>query len=397
MKVILSVFLLVAGSTSIFAQLNITAFPLSTQKFDVKSLSLGTATVSLGDGYGSMFVNPAGMGENGVLQLSPDFNAFQHPYALAYKSYQLSGTYDVNKSRVGISIQGFKTGSQLVTTEYYENTDYKFQNTELITKVAFSHQLKNNIKLGAAVNYLYSGEAIGTMVSAQKVEPVHAWSVDLGMQYEISKKYGFGTIKPSSGLVLTNFGKGVNYFNGVDYYNSERSTSLPTRLQAGVGLTFISSEKKNGYNLVEVRVLQNASKLLVRRESKVNDSGTYHVAMNPFKALVNSWGSYEYYDGLSNRVIEPKQQIWWHSGAEVKFMEAVALRWGLRKTGEFEEEMSYQSLGFGVDLFYVVLDYAIVFDNPEYGNFLEGTQWQISGRIPLDGHRPDNILLKLFN
>ncbi|MEQ8523289.1 PorV/PorQ family protein [Gracilimonas sp.] len=397
MKVILSVFLMLAGSTSIIAQLNITAFPLPTQNFDVKSLSLGTATVSLSDGYGSIFVNPAGIGEDEVLKLSPDFNAFQHPYALDYKSYQLSGTYDVNKSTIGISIQGFRVGGQLVTTYYYENMNYKFRNTELITKFAYARQFENNLKIGAALNYLYSGEAIGTMVSAQKVEPVYAWSMDLGLQHEFSMKYDFGTIKPSSGLALTNFGKGVNYFKGVDYYNSERSSSLPTRLQAGVGFTFISLQKKNGYNFVELRVMQNASKLLVRRESRVNESGTYYVAMNPFKALASSWGSYNYYDGINNKVIEPEQQIWMHSGAEVKFMETVAIRWGLRKAGGFEADMSYQSLGFGLDLFYVVLDYAIVFDNPEYGNFLEGTQWQISGRIPLDGYRPDNILHRLLN
>ena len=396
MKVIISVLLMLVGSTSVLAQFANTAFPLSTQNFDVKSLSLGTATVSLGDGYGSMFVNPAGIGSDGVMQFSPDFNAFQHPYASAYKSYQLSGTYSSNKSMIGISTQGFRTGGQLKTIQYLENMNYKFRNTELITKVAYSRQLENNLKLGAALNYLYSGEAAGTMISAQKVEPIHAWSLDLGLQYEFSRKFDIGTIKPSTGLALTNFGKGVNYFKGVDYYNPDESYPLPTRLQAGVGLTFISSQKKNGHNFIEVRVLQNASKLMVRRESRVSDTDSYYVAMNPFKALVKSWGSYNYFDGRINRTINPKQQIWWHSGVEVKFVEALAVRWGLRKTGEFEEDMSYQSIGLGIDLFYVVLDYGVVFDNPEYGNFLEGSQWQLTGRIPLDGYQPKTILPEIF-
>jgi hypothetical protein len=386
MKVILMVFLMLKGSTSVFSQQVITGFSLSSQNVDTKSLSLGSATVSLEDGYGSMFINPAGIGKDGVFQVSPDFNSLRHPYAIAYNNYQLAGTYDLNKSKIGISIQGFRTGGQLKTIYFSERMNYKFRNTE----VAYSYELNSNLKIGASINHLFSGESGGTLISAQNVDPVHSWSFDLGLQYEFSREAEVGMLKPSFGLALTNFGKGVNYYGG------SSTSPLPTRLQAGAGLTFISSQKRNDRNIFEIRVLQNVSNTLAQMERRETNSGFYLEAMNPLKALVKSWGNHDYFDGQNRIKSSLREQISWLSGAEVKFVETFAIRWGLRKAGKYEEDMSYQSLGLGIDLFYVVLDYAFVFDNPEYGDFLEGNHWQLTGRIPLDGSRPDSILKKIL-
>jgi hypothetical protein len=142
-------------------------------------------------------------------------------------------------------------------------------------------------------------------------------------------------------------------------------------------------------------VLQNASKIMARMDRKTSGSDTSFVAMNPFKALMKSWNNLEYFTGLGYTSVSAKDQLWWHSGIEVKFLETFSLRWGLEQAGKFEENLSYQSLGVGIDVFYVVLDYAFVLDNPD-SNFIEGGWWQLTGRIPLDGYRPKTILSEIF-
>ena len=390
MKVIVSVLLMLAGSTSLFAQLNITAFPMASRTFDVKSLSLGNAVVSLSGQYGDRQINPAGIGVEGVFQFSADYNRFTQPYRLTYDRYSFKGDYTFGNSAVSLSAQLFDSGGQITLLDNNESFQEKFNNEELFLKAGYAHSFNDNLSLGAALNYLYSGEAAGTTISAILVEPVHSWSVDLGMNYQFSRKITTGTIEPSFGMALTNFGKGG------DYFGWDVSYPLPTKLQAGFGLAFTSSQKKYNRNVLEVRMMQNASKIMARLERRTSGGDTSFVAMNPFKALVKSWDGLEYFTGQGYKTISAKDQIWWHSGVEVKFLETFSLRWGLEQAGKFEEDLSYQSLGMGIDLFYVNLDYAFVFDNPNNNNFIEGDWWQLTGRIPLDGYRPKTILSEIF-
>jgi hypothetical protein len=389
MKVILMVFLMLAGSASVFSQQVSTAFSKASQSFDVKTLSLASATVSLGGDYSDAKINPAGIGTEGILNLSVDVDFFINTVRVEHQQYSLEGDYKFGKSAISFSTQLINSGEQVITTQPLPY-QYKFQNKELFLKAGYAYSINEKLSLGMALNYLYSGEASGTSVSAELVEPVDTWSVDLGVQYQFSRKIEPGILKPSFGLALTNFGNGVNYYGG-------KSTSpLPIRLQAGAGFTFISNQKRSDRNIFELRVLQNVSNSLAQMERRETNSSFYLEAMNPFKALVKSWGNYEYFDGQKRVKSSLSEQISWHSGVEVKFVETFAVRWGLRKAGKYEEDRSYQSLGLGIDLFYMVLDYAFVFDKSDYRNFMEGGWWQLTGRIPLDGSRPDSILLDLF-
>ncbi len=59
----------------------------------------------------------------------------------------------------------------------------------------------------------------------------------------------------------------------------------------------------------------------------------------------------------------------------------------------------FHTVGVGIDLYYLALDYAYISDNyadDNYGNYFNGSHWQLTGRIPLDGKTPDTILHHLF-
>ncbi|SMO89700.1 hypothetical protein SAMN06265219_11492 [Gracilimonas mengyeensis] len=242
-----------------------------------------------------------------------------------------------------------------------------------------------------AINYLYSSQASGTRISTQLVAPNTSVSLDLGANYQFPKIQSSGFIlSPHLGMALTDFGAPSHYAD------PDTKHPLATTLRLGGGANIALNKKVYGWQVVELSVMQNVSKVLARIEVKSNDNGFYRNAMNPFKALVKSWGTYEYYDGPRIKKSNFSEQLWWHSGVELKFLETIALRWGYQKAGKAEEEMSYRALGAGIDLYYLVFDYTHI-KNDEDDNLLVGHHWQITGRIPLDGTRPDTILNMLFD
>ena len=386
-------FVLFGVNNLVFAQLPITSFPFTSRNFDVQSLSLGSATVSLPDQNGNTRINPAGIGEKGVLQVSPNWSTLVVPQIDSFREYRMNVNYKFGNSAIAFRVQRMETGEHKPAFFYPTAFGQKFNSNDMFTSLSYSHSLKNNFRIGASLNYLYGGESTGSSISARKTEAVDTWSVDLGFQYEFSKRMDNLTLQPNFGMSLTNFGQPVEYFD------PGTSDPLPTKLQAGVGMKLSSTNEVFDKKQFELTLLQNASKIMARTELKGTDSNLQFSAMNPFKALIRSWDNYIYFDGHNTITATPIEQIWWHSGVEIKWVETLSLRMGYEHAAKREERLSYWSVGAGLDLYYLVFDYAYLSDTyagDDYGDYFSGHHWQLTGRIPLNGNKPDTILNEFF-
>ncbi len=391
MKYISAVLLMVLGwNTASFAQLDKAAFPFSYLSTSVKSLSLGNATVSLSGLYGDEQINPAITGEEGVLQVSPSWNNYSWPLKVIWKHRGLNANYRTGNSTFGLSLQRIEAGEQLTLALVNVPFIYKFNNYDMNVRANYSHSFQNGLTVGAGLNYLHSSEASGSSFPGQVIEAADNWSIDFGTNYQFSEiSFDRFSLQPHLGAALTDFGPPSHYFD------SDSKQPMPITLRIGGGTNITLDKQLYGQQVVELKVMQNVSRILARMVEKPTENDVYYDAMNPFKALVKSWGTYEYGD-FREKKADFTEQIWWHSGVEATFLETFNIRWGYQKAGKVEEDLSYRALGAGIDLFYVVFDYTHI-KSTESENLFEGSHWQLTGRIPLDGYKPDCILNYLFD
>ncbi|SMO89671.1 hypothetical protein [Gracilimonas mengyeensis] len=389
MRIIFTFLLMAMGlSATSLAQLNKAAFPFSYLNTNIKSLSLGNATVSL-NGIGNEEINPAVAAQEGVLQIIPIWDLYIGRYRLLFKQRGLSTNYRFSNSTVGLSIHLNKV--RLSTGHAFSAPYlYKVPNDEIYIRSNYSYSFQSGVTLGAGLNYLYSSEAPRSQISTQKIKKTHSFSIDLGAKYQLQNiQVGMFSFEPHMGLALTDFGRPAHYI----YEDSK--FPLPTVLRMGGAANIELDKRVYGLNLIELTAVQNVSKIMARMKDQPDEYGHRNEAMNPFKALIKSWGTYKYRIRSGMMKHNLSEQLWWHSGVELKLLEALNIRWGYQKAGEAEKSLSYWALGGGIDLYYLVFDYTYLNNKEE--DLLEGHHWQITGRIPLDGTRSDTILNALFN
>ncbi|SMO89674.1 hypothetical protein SAMN06265219_11490 [Gracilimonas mengyeensis] len=377
-------------SADSLAQLNNVAFPFSYLNTNIKSLSLGNATVSL-NGIGHDEITPAVAGEKGVIQVAPIWRNDSWTLRKSWKTRGLKMNYRTGSSNFGFSFHHYATNEQESTALFYVPFIYKYNHDEIHLATRYSYSFQSGLTVGTGLNYMYSSEGDGYASRNQKTKAADAWTLDIGANYQFSDiSFSQVTFQPHVGIALTDFGMPSRYVE------SNSSNPMPATLRIGGGTNISFNKKVDGREVLELSVMQNVSKIMARTIQKPHENEMHVDAMNPFKALIKSWGAYEYVANGSEKKADLAEQLWWHSGMELVFLESIAVRLGYQKAGKAEEQLSYWSLGAGIDLYYVVLDYTHI-NIKNYNNVFLKPHWQITGRIPLDGQRPDTILDILSN
>jgi hypothetical protein len=382
------------------AQVLYSASPFITQNVNTKSLALANAVVSLDGEYADKHMNPSGMGIPSVLQITGNYSEFGLGDEHSLSFFELN--FKVKRLGVGFSYESYSPGNSLRLIARNENDVIgKIGNKETYVTGVFNYDISNFINVGIAVNYISSTEGFSFQFWREAPES-NFFSYDLGIQGKVnSYKIKGGTIEPTYGISITDFGAPQNYNYSEDREFS-RKDFLPTNIKTGIGVEYRSDQSILDRNLFSVKLLGNLSKFLGRYESVVVEesdrTSVYIKPIAPFKALVQSWDTYQYYDGQSINEAKTIEQISSHIGIEFAFIETIFFRYGNKNAATPEEWLSYNSYGFGIDLFYLSIDYTYLKykDFKPFYSFYPGHHWQITGRIPLNGKGRDTILDQVF-
>lgn len=379
-------FLFAIWSEKVTAQAGYTAVPIVELPLDVRMQSLGNSFVSFYGKESAVEINPASIGSSQDLRINFTKREWQFfSDNDPFKVYQFGIQYGIGKW--GISYQGrhlvfpdspFRSGDEI---EYYHNLSASFNN-------------QKGLSLGLGFNYIRSnlGEVI-TVTGPEDIE-ANAFSADFGFQYQ--KQIQSETewrFTPSIGSSITDFGTRVKYSG------QEQGDPLPMKFRTGVGLSADFDKSWNDFQIFNGNLAFGVSKLLVTVEfDETNNRETF----GPFETLLNAWGTYETVDpntGASEKYSLGEQLIF-HTGLELNFLESFSFRIGYQNGQELNDYDSIRSIGLGVDLYYLAIDYLnskqLDDDYEGRSNPMNGDFLQLTGRIPLDGKSPKSLLRLLF-
>lgn len=343
-------------------------------------------------GKNDMYLNPAGVGIEGTLQVL----VADQDFGYEHKIRSLDFSYRFKKSGIGISIRSIRFGDGILL--YGDSSPGRHHSTRLATnelyfKGSFSYTLVRNLELGVGLNIWNSKNAANAR-EFWELRSVTSLNIDAGLFYvNTSIKNDVIIVSPKIGISLLSFGKGVRYI-----WNDQTSP-LPTTIRIGLGGDTESIRKLYTHPIIRISVAGSISKLLSRIESSRQDGGYSFQAMKPFKQLFNGWGSYSFFNGQEVEDISLREQLWYHFGIEIELLETIKLRYGWQDVGKADYNSSFISYGLGVDFYYLAFDYVTV--NNTYGQFLnfryeDDNYWRIISRFPIDGKKPDVLISKLF-
>lgn len=363
--------------------------PVLDEPMNSRNFALGNSLVSFTHNSLGSYINPASVSHEGLPTLGYFF----------YENDGISGHFNTRTKNV---YAGFSAKKFDIALSYLDFRSILDDNLlildepfrENVLKLSTAYKFDSGLRVGIGLNYLESDIGDNQIYADREYSPATSFFVDLGVQYQkVYQKGEDWELTPSFGASLTNFGQPVSY------YNDEDTDPLPSKLKIGSGLTAEYGVEIYGMKLLRVLGSLAVSKYMVRQEMKViennGQSDTVYVAMNAFEALYRSWGTYTWYDGASYQEASLGQQLIFHSGIEVVFLETLALRFGYQKASEVNLPYTVQTGGFGINLGYLAFDYTR-FYYPEGRLSEKGYTWDITARIPLGGNRPKSILNQFF-
>jgi len=388
----MKVFILIVGLTLFLiqnssAQAGYTAVPFIEPVLDVRMQSLGNSFVSFFGYRGASEVNPAGIGNQRELSANFSKREWKLPFNDdPYTLYQFGLNSGVG--RWGIAYQSryidysqdsFNSGEEI---EYYHNLSTSYTN-------------QKGLRVGLGLNYIYSDLGRSLFTTDETNNKANAFSVDFGFQYQkqiqSEKEWKF---TPSFGLSISDFGSLVKYSG------QEEADPLPMRFRSGVGLTTDFDRDWNGFQLLRSNLAFGVSKFLIAIER--DENGNFQ-RFGPFETIVKAWKPFEAIDPNTGNSTEYSlgEQLILHSGLELTFLETFSFRLGYQNGQELNSFYSIRSIGFGIDLYYIALDYvsSVQYDEDydEIDTPLNGAFLQVTGRIPFNGKSPKSLLGLLFN
>ena len=353
---------------------------------DPYSQALGEATVALRGYPGAASLNPATIGRPNTVQVGSNWDTsaggfFQTPWW--FDGFWLtSPAIDVRLRRWAFAYQ-FKQFT-LDSPDFRDARNNPLGKvTDRSHKIAAAYDLRPNLTVGLGVN-LISTETGGVLLGSELARSsASGVSFDFGIVYDRTFDVPHVWLKPSVGWSLTDFGKPVR-FEG-----ATRDDPLTMVMRGGLSLQAESKKQRLRRPLITAGLHGGLSRVLVGF-----DEGNVFDPYGPFEALVKTWKSFEVRTNPLND--EPAEfekvgvldQLSTQAGLEVTLLQIVALRLGNYHTPKYVGDRHYTSYGFGVDLYYVALDYSKV--NIDESLLDEVIYWRLTARVPLTSS-PDNF------
>ncbi|WP_185957323.1 PorV/PorQ family protein [Gracilimonas mengyeensis] len=364
--------------------------PSLTMSTNIKTTSLANANVAAVGELSDVHINPAGIGMAHTVEIIPILSSF----GINGRMTGANLSTDVGRLAIALTARKMDTGGRVdVGFGQPQLLNYYVKN-ESILNGAVAYSITDKFRLGLGINYIRNERKY--FRSATEIH--EGMSFDFGLILEMEEfENNSVRLKPSFGFSLTDFGKGIRY----NRYKT--NDPLPTTLRLGASLDFETTNEIYDQKLIRISLLSGISKIIARQELKENSAGdTVWTAMNPFKALFNSWDTFHWREAFFSQKGKAilAEQIWLQGAFEVKVLETFALRMGYEKAAKRENLLSKITFGAGIDLYYLNIDYAWLNYVNDYSaedySYELGHHLQLTARIPLDGHKPDSILNHLF-
>lgn len=345
------------------SQVAITAVPFLQINTDTRSRGMGEATVALLNSRGGIHLNPATIGRKNTIELySPvTFNnengLFTTPWLSGstasdvYLQYPgiIVGFY---KLSVGYQYTYLNLGEQFVTGDYSPTPIGSVSSHERVHTISFSYQITDNFFIGAGLNFGKSNLLSGQTVNGQKMKSPSFTTVDAGIYADHTYSYKDILITPSVGWSLTDFGEPIGYVNG------QEKDPLPMMMRGGIGLKLESTERIWDRTAFSIGGYASISKIMARYKTEVVDGNTQYKPMGPWKALFNSWGPYQRFNGQEYVELSLLDQLQTQTGVEIIYLEILSLRFGHFYEHPQNGARSYDTFGIGVHYKYFTLDYS---------------------------------------
>jgi hypothetical protein len=353
--------------------------------------AMGRGGVALRGRPGAVDLNPAAIGQDGLVQGGLDLGtdpllATDHFVGIHERSPFVAAKS--GRWAAGIQVNVLNAGE-------FERRDENGRVTETITarhistKIFTSYDLSPTWTVGGAVGYSNDKTIAPTLPGDDN--SVSSVVVDLGAFGEWQRSVGEdGVLRPAVGVSLMNFGANSKLGD----FNVAYPT--PTTLRLGGALYAADGTKWYGRSPISATVHLELSKQLVSIEQAL----TRPEPSGPFAAWVDTWRPERRVRINSSGeevVVEANawQQVEKHFGLEVSAYDIVDLRIGRSQVGEDTGLAAYTTFGVGLDLVFVRFDYAGTlgarFDRAEDRSALRFT-----AMIPLDGRYENNWLGEIF-
>jgi hypothetical protein len=363
---------------------------------DPRTQALGEATVALRGYAGALSINPATIGRSGMIQFSTNIGLRDEDPGIIESAWLPNAPVDLGIANptldgrqgrwaVGYQYKYFNLG-EVEVRDAQNNPQGMIQVYDDSHKLAVAFDATSRLTIGAGLNLIQSRP--GLAITSNGIKGT-SFSFDLGIVYDRAFEVPYVLLKPSVGWSITDFGSMLSY--------DEINQKDPLTMMMRGGLSLQAEMKESWLNrpVATVGLHGGLSKIIVATEQEGNRVSP----VGPFEALVKTWRPVEVRTNpLSAEVGEFEEvgvleQLITHRGLELSLLEIFYLRWGAFDEAKFAGDRSYATHGWGVDLYYVALDYSITADDD--APFDGQVFWRITTRIPLEAS-PDNFWPELL-
>jgi hypothetical protein len=356
------------------------------------SAAMGGGTVALAGRPGAIRLNPAAIGNDGVIRVGLNVGT-QEVAATSVDAPNIredgyiaspSAAVRVGRWAFGAQYLQYSAGRRLVRSlngNVVDRITPKHWALRAVGAYDVAPAWTVGVGVGYAVDNQYKRfypERIRDLGSAATL------TFDLGVHGAWTLRRGTrGTLRPSIGVSLTDFGANDSALprRFVRYQTETRRNQIvafprdvatPTRLRLGGALVYAVDREDGEDTAARMTVHAALSKELAGRVAGV-EGGTY----GAFEALVRSWRPANApvvpeqvvprgvaVPELSTETVSVWGQIAKHVGAEVTLYDAVSVRAGHRQIDPDFSNRRYTTLGAGLDLGFASVDYVEAFGEP---------------------------------
>lgn len=374
--------------------------------------AMGRGGVALRGRPGAVDMNPAVIGQDGIVQGGVDLGS--DPLLATdhfFTSYERSPFVTVKSGRwaTAAQVNVFRSGE-------VERRDDQGRTLDTVNPIHFSakvfgaYDLSDVWTIGGAIGYSRDETVFPSLLVDDAA--LSSLVIDLGAYGEWEHAAGENTVlRPAVGASLVNFGANSQettqsldgsfsdpVIPGVGPFASGIEYPTPTTLRLGGALTLEDGETWNGRTPFSATAHVGLSKQLVSIERQVAEPG--RDVSGSFAALIDAWRPerrIEINSSGEEVIVEANawQQVEKHLGLEVSAYEIVDLRIGRNQVGENTGFSSYTTFGVGVDLVYVRLDYAGTLSSRSE-TLDDRSAFRVTAMIPLNGSYENNWLAEVF-